>query len=300
MQNVRTDLQKVVSDAGEEFAAQSVAAQITHDDIQKRLRVQEEAIALVVASATDELGKLRAEVNRTSGFSGGADPWLASRQATAPPATSDPSSSSTPPGILPAQMSEKQFFRVENKNWSEQNKRLTLVSQPEGYLVWRDRAMAHLTKDRPDVRDLLQWAEKQPEMLEADTEKEGATRTKLLEGPDKVALVSYALYDGIKHLLADTLLGRAKACGDGRGLELWRRLHAEWSGSAPQVLSAKSRKYQEPERCSSASTLWEALPPWIRLGEELVSNGLEVPDGEDKCLGEARTSGHGHRHRGKA
>ena len=99
MQSVRTDLQKVVSDAGEQFAAQSVAAQITHDEIQKRLRVQEEAIALVVASATDELGKLRAEVNRTSGFSGGADPWLASRQAAASPATSDPSSSSNPPGM---------------------------------------------------------------------------------------------------------------------------------------------------------------------------------------------------------
>ena len=157
------------------------------------------------------------------------------------------------------------------------NKRLDLVSQPDGYLVWRDRALAHLAKDRPDVRSLLVWAEKQPERIAEATEAIGATQAQLREGPSSVRLVSYTLFDGIKHLLSDNLLGRARACGDGNGLELWRTLHSEWAGSAPQVLSAKSRRYQEPSRCSSAVALWDSLPSWTRLGEELMAAGLDVP-----------------------
>jgi hypothetical protein len=85
------------------------------------------------------------------------------------------------------------------------------------------------------------------------------------------------LFEAVKHIIADSLLTRARAC-DGRGTELWRRLHCEWQGSAPQLKHAKARKYQEPARCATVAGLWEALPEWERLGEEVRAAGLEMPE----------------------
>ena len=45
---------------------------------------------------------------------------------------------------------------------------MDLVVTPEAYSTWRDRALGHLAKDRPDVRRLLLWAERQsgaPEII---------------------------------------------------------------------------------------------------------------------------------------
>ena len=46
---------------------------------------------------------------------------------------------------------------------------------------------------------------------------------------DEVENISYALYEAIKYIIHDNLLNRARTC-DGRGLELWRKLHSEWEG----------------------------------------------------------------------
>ena len=48
---------------------------------------------------------------------------------------------------------------IQNRDWGD-NKRLDLVVIPEVYTTWRDRALGHLAKDRPDVRRLLLWAER--------------------------------------------------------------------------------------------------------------------------------------------
>ena len=90
-------------------------------------------------------------------------------------------------------------------------------------------------------------------------------------------MVDYCLFEGIKYIIADSLLTRARAC-DGRGIELWRRLHCEWEGSAPRLKQAKARKYQDPARCTSTAVLWEAFPEWERLGEEIKSAGFDAPD----------------------
>ena len=197
---------------------------------------------------------------------GPSDPWAASRpQGAVPQPPGIP-----PPGVTPA-------FRVDNRNWGD-FKRLDVSGQPELYLVWRDRAIAHLAKDRPDVKALLSWSEKQAVPIDQSKEKEGASASGLVEGPGAADRISYLLYDGIKHLLADTMLGRARACGDGRGLELWRSLHVEWAGSSSHVLGVKTKKYQDPPRCSSELGLWEALPAWLKLGEELAVAGYDAPE----------------------
>jgi hypothetical protein len=74
------------------------------------------------------------------------------------------------------------------------------------------------------------------------------------------------------------LLGRARICGAGRGLELWRKLHSEWQGAAPQVIAAKSKRFQDPAKCGNILALWEALPAWEQLGAEVASGGYPLPD----------------------
>ena len=143
----------------------------------------------------------------------------------------------------------------------------------DAYLVWHDRALGHLSRERPDVRKLLIWAEGQTEeMLAANA----GVMAEQLGVPD-AELVDNLLFEGIKYVIHDSLLTRARACNSS-GLELWRRLHSEWEGSAPQLKHAKARKYQDPVRCPGIAALWEALPEWERLGEEVKASGFDMPD----------------------
>ena len=73
--------------------------------------------------------------------------------------------------------------------------------------------------------------------------------------------------------MSESLLSRIRACEDGRGLQLWRKLYAEWRGSAPQVVAAKAWKSQDPQRCLSMQQLWDALPSWEQLGSEVLNGG---------------------------
>ena len=91
-----------------------------------------------------------------------------------------------------------------------------------------------------------------------------------------LAGVEYALHDGIKVTLMDTLLGRARNNVD-HGCELWRSLCAEWSGAAPQLQLAKAVRFQQPPTCKNMQDLWTKLPAWERLGEEVASTGFVVP-----------------------
>ena len=163
-------------------------------------------------------------------------------------------------------------FKVDLRNWKSAP--LDLEVKPEGFLAWHDRALGLLSGNRLDVRRLLLWAGQSTVPLDTASERKGAHSVGLV---DDVAAVSLALLEAIKHLLADSLLGRARTCGDS-GLELWRRLAAEWRGNAPQVLAAKSRRFNAPTRCASMAKLWEALPLWEQLGRELAASGLAIPD----------------------
>ena len=69
-------------------------------------------------------------------------------------------------------------YRIENRNWGD-FKKLDVTNEPEGYLVWRDRALAHLSKDRPDVKDLLLWSVKQSTLITEAREAEGARHANL-------------------------------------------------------------------------------------------------------------------------
>jgi hypothetical protein len=163
-------------------------------------------------------------------------------------------------------------FRIDARAWSN-HKKLDVGTAFEGFQVWKDRAMTYISRERPDVRRLLMWAETQSkEDLAAQLTSQAAQL-----GMGDLDAVEYALHDGIKGILEDSLLGRARNCIE-CGCELWRSLCAEWHGAAPQLKQAKARRYQEPARCKDISELWSRLPAWERLGEEVKLAGLILPE----------------------
>ncbi len=163
-------------------------------------------------------------------------------------------------------------LRINTRDWGD-HKKLDVATTYDRFQVWKDRAMTHLSKERPDVRELLAWADKQSQgELEANL---GAAAARF--GVVDLAAVEYAVHDGIKAIVLDSLLVRARNCA-GRGCELWRALSAEWSGAAPQLRDARARSYQEPVRCKDTHELWSKLAAWERLGEEVALSNLVLPE----------------------
>ena len=58
---------------------------------------------------------------------------------------------------------------------------------------------------------------------------------------------------------------------------VWRRLHAEWRGSAPQAVAAKARRFQDSACCADVQGFWDALPAWKQLGSEVALGGYAMP-----------------------
>ena len=170
----------------------------------------------------------------------------------------------------PAYLSQQEF-RVDLRNW--RGTLLDTKAKPDTYLAWHSRALDTLCGNRADVRHFLLWAERQSTAIDWAAEQHGARAASLAEDVTNVSLVLYA---ATKSLLADSLLDMARACGDGRGLELWRRLAAQWRGNAPQILAAKARRYATPQRCASVAALWEQLPAWEQLGSDLDMGGWYI------------------------
>ncbi len=163
-------------------------------------------------------------------------------------------------------------LRINARDWGD-GRKLDVTTTFEHFQVWKDRAMMFLSKERPDVRALLTWAETQTQAhLEANLDAQSAHF-----GVGDLAAVEYGLHDGIKIIVVDGLLGRARNCV-GRGCELWRALVAEWSGDGNHVRDAKARRYLDPPRAKDTADLWTKLSSWERLGEEVVTSGLPLPE----------------------
>ncbi len=164
-------------------------------------------------------------------------------------------------------------LRIDARAWGNDGRKLDIGTGFDAFQTWKARALMFLSRDRPDVRKLLTWAESQT--------KEGvasgiATAASNL-GVGDLDAVEFALCDGIQCIIQDSLLSRARSANGG-GCELWRSLVAEWSGAAPQLKQAKARRYLEPARSKDMADLWSKLPAWERLGEEVATAGLGMPE----------------------
>ncbi len=203
------------------------------------------------------------------------DPWAASRLGPAQETPGAPRHFDmfTPGGGGKGGSSpHPREMRVDARSWGDHRK-LDVTTTFDGFQVWKDRAQMFLSNARPDVRRLLAWAEAQSK----DSLEAGIVTQADLYGVADLAAAEFAVHDGIKVIIQDSLLGRARNCVE-HGFELWRSLTAEWSGAAPQLKHAKARRYQEPTRCRDIGELWSRLPSWERLGEEVKLAGLDLPE----------------------
>ncbi len=164
-------------------------------------------------------------------------------------------------------------MRLDARGWAVSQPKLDVGMPVDSFQIWKDRALMFLSRERPDVRKLLCWAETQSK----EALRDGLAAQAAHLGITDLAGVEYALHDGIKMTIMDTLLGRARCCIE-QGCELWRALCAEWSGAAPQLQHAKARRYQDPPTCKTVAELWSKLPAWERLGEEVALSGLALPE----------------------
>jgi hypothetical protein len=168
---------------------------------------------------------------------------------------------------------EVRDLRINTRDWGAGQHKLDFNTTFDGFQIWKDRAVTFLSKERPDVRSLLRWAETQTkDQLETNL-VEQASRLGVVD----LAAVEYAVHDGIQTIVLDSLLQRARNCA-GRGCEFWRALHAEWHGAAPQLRDAKARRFMEPPRCKDINELWSRLPAWERLGEEVENTDFKLPE----------------------
>ena len=198
---------------------------------------------------------------------------------TAPSATAQPGQSPWDAGTQQPRDSSQETemsrrYSVDPKRWTD-HKKLDWDVEPEGFVAWHDRALGYLAAERPDIRKLLIWAESQNPTIGEAEEKKGVASVGV---HGDICHISYVMFESLKMIMSDSLLSRARTCEDGRGLELWRKLHAEWRGSARQVIAAKAREFQDLQRCQSMQQLWEALPSWEQLGSEVLMGGYVVPE----------------------
>jgi hypothetical protein len=100
-------------------------------------------------------------------------------------------------------------YRVVHNNWGG-HKLLDLDVNPDGFIAWRERALGSLTTDRPDVRKLLLWAERQSGTITEQEEIRVARETQMMEDIDRV---SYVVVEAVKTIMTDALLARARAHG---------------------------------------------------------------------------------------
>ena len=118
--------------------------------------------------------------------------------------------------------------------------------KPEGFEVCRDRALGYLPAERPDIRKLLPWGESQNPTIGTTEEKKGATSAGAY---GDICHIRYVLFESLTLIMSNSLWTRARACEDGRGLaENSMRSGVE---ARPQIIAAKARKFQDPQRYQS-------------------------------------------------
>ena len=284
------DTTKMLEEFRNEFVRRSIADELLRAELHKLVEdVQNKFVDLdvkVAAAGAQQQQQQQqpqprpqqpaaAAANLWDPWTGPADPWAAAADTTTatPAGTTAPTGTSAQTGSTPS----TKAYSVTGK-WGT-HKHLDLLVTPEAYMAWRDRALGFLSKDRQDVRRLLIWAEGHQGPIGPADEATGAGSVGLsLQQQETAGDVCHALFEGIKDIINDTLLSRARACGDGRGLELWRKLKSEWEGTAPQVIAAKARRFNDPIRCATALSLWDELPKWEQLGVEVAAGGCQAPD----------------------
>ena len=151
--------------------------------------------------------------------------------------------------------------------------KLNLDTKLEDFRAWGYQVKPFLSAGREEVRQLLDFATRAPNPITRTQEAE--TTGYALD----VAQASTAIFDGLAFCIAPSLLSRkAREAGEGRGFELWRLIHREYSSRSGPVLEAKRRAFLEPARCRDEHTVRERLTEWLCEGADYEAHCSAIPD----------------------
>ncbi len=88
-------------------------------------------------------------------------------------------------------------MRLDARGWGANQPKLDIGVPGDAFQIWKDRALMFLSRERPDVRKLLSWAETQTQ----ETLRAGLAAQAAAFNVIDLAAVEYALHDGIKMTL---------------------------------------------------------------------------------------------------
>ena len=82
-----------------------------------------------------------------------------------------------------------------------------------------------------------------------------------------VPSISGTIYDSLLSLVTGGILSRlALDVPEGRGLEMWRMIYAEWVSKSPHVMETYRNGFLHPSRCKNMEDVRTRLPVWLRFG----------------------------------
>ena len=149
-----------------------------------------------------------------------------------------------------------------------------LVGRKDDFAEFTHKFRTFLTaKLGQKVASLLKWAQQQRKVVVSSSspgDREVSTHTVFGRGAgeDEVAnleTVENRIYVYLTSFTSGEANKIVRNVGDGRGLEAWRRLHAEYDPTSSIRRVAVLGKVQNPPRCEKIEDLGKALGDWTEL-----------------------------------
>ena len=156
--------------------------------------------------------------------------------------------------------------------------KLDLDGSLEGFDRWAFLATDYLSAGRQDIRQLLQWAGEQTDVITEEKEDQYVSGTLRYSGG--VAQASAAIYTGLVHVTSDSVFNRkGKVAGTGRGLEFWRLVWRERKSKSHHAREARIIKLEQWPKCKDMLELQRTLGIWEHhLGEVVGTDGAVLSD----------------------
>ena len=164
-------------------------------------------------------------------------------------------------------------FEIDYKKWPKEHPRLDL--RPASFQAWHLRAVRWLGGGLTEVENLLELVVKEPAEISATREVELAQSVGLVF---PISVVSRAIADAIVYTGTDEVAHLAQSLGLGRGLELYRHLHAEYKGSGDLLAQQRVARLIAPQRCGNSGALRQALIDMRELIREVELAGHPLSD----------------------
>ena len=150
----------------------------------------------------------------------------------------------------------------------------TFEGNAGNFSYWRDQIRDHMTRGRPWLGKLLDWAKNMKSPITVESEGN------LEEASFDVEMVSETLHYFISSKMGENMMYLkqrviSSAGAANRGLEFWRLLLNEFDCQTHSAIQALINQWSQPDQTKSVNTLQKDLDSWIELGRKIESAGPE-------------------------